>query len=63
MNMRQPGINASAKRPASEAEFPHLAQNAANDSDSTSLVIHHTVTLIQMLLLVLITYILHKEYC
>lgn len=63
MNTRQAGINVSAKLLASEAEFPHLAQNAANGSDSPSVVIHHTVTLIQMLLLVLITYILHKEYC
>lgn len=63
MSMRQLGINVSAKLLASEAEFPHLAQNAANGFPSPSVVIHHTVALIQMPLLVLITCILHKEYC
>lgn len=63
MNARQSKINMSAKLLTSEAEFPHLLQNAANDSNSTTEVIHHAVTLIQMLLLVLITYILQGEYC
>jgi hypothetical protein len=63
MSMRQLGINVSAKLLASEAEFPHLDQNAGNGFHSSSVVIHHPVTLIQMLLLVLITCILHKEYC